>query len=382
MTGQSVLFYVQHLLGIGHLARASRLSQALVQDGYDVTMVTGGLPVKGFPPATVRHIALPPVVAADAGFSGLADLHGNPVDEPFKDRRRAMLLDIFATLKPDIVLIEAFPFGRRQMRFELLPFLEAIHATNPRPRVYSSVRDILQARAKPGRDEESVALLNKWFDGVLVHGHPDFVRLDETFPLAGPIQDKIIYTGLVAAQKTPARQTDTYDIVVSAGGGAVGANLVEAAAGAARRLSQALRWCLIAGPNMPQDDYDRIVQNVGSNVELHRFREDFRDLLKSAGLSVSQAGYNTVGDVLDAGCRSIVVPFTSGGETEQQVRADRLVLRGLAQSIHEADLNANKLADEITRALALPKPAGHGIDLDGASRTAAILRPGGLVHQL
>lgn len=382
MTGQSVLFYVQHLLGIGHLARASRISQALAQDGYDVTMVTGGLPVKGFPPDTVRHVVLPPVVAADAGFSGLADMHGNPVDEAFKDRRRAMLLDTLTTIKPDIVLIEAFPFGRRQMRFELLPFLEAIHATSPRPRIYSSVRDILQARAKPDRDEESVALLNKWFDGVLVHGHPDFVRLDETFPLAGAIQDKIIYTGLVIAPKTPAQQTDVFDIVVSAGGGAVGADLVEAAAGAARRLPQSLRWCLIAGPNMPRLDYDRIVQSVGSNVELHRFREDFRDLLKSAELSVSQAGYNTVGDVLDAGCRSVVVPFTSGGETEQQVRADRLVHRGLARSIHERELSADKLADQIGLALALPKPADHGIDLDGATRTAAILRSGGLVHQL
>lgn len=382
MTGQSVLFYVQHLLGIGHLARASRISQALVQDGYDVTMVTGGLPVKGFPPASVRHIALPPLVSADAGFSGLADMHGNPVDEAFKDSRRAKLLDTFATLKPDIVLIEAFPFGRRQMRFELLPFLKAIHATNPRPRVYSSVRDILQARAKPGRDEESVALLNTWFDGLLVHGHPDFVRLDETFPLAGAINHKIIYTGLVAAPKTPVGNPDIFDIVVSAGGGAVGADLVEAAAGAAQRLPQALRWCLIAGPNMPQGDYDRIGHNIGSDVELHRFREDFRDLLKAAELSVSQAGYNTVGDVLDAGCRSIVVPFTSGGETEQQVRSDRLVLRGLARSIHETDLDADRLADEITRALALPKPANHGIDLDGASRTAAILQPGGLVHGL
>ena len=384
MSGQSLLFYVQHLLGIGHLARASRISEALAADGYDVTMVTGGLPVKGFPPASIHHIALPPVVSSDAGFSGLADDQGAPVDEAFKDNRCNKLLSVFQELKPDIVLIEAFPFGRRQMRFELLPLLETMQATNPRPRIYASVRDILQARAKPGRDEESVALLKKWFDGVLVHGHPDFIRLDETFPLAGSIPDKIIYTGLVAAgsDAVTRQQVGSYDIVVSAGGGAVGADLVEAAAGAALRLPQSLRWCLIAGPNMPQADYDRIGQAVRSNVELHRFRQDFRDLLKSAELSVSQAGYNTVGDVLQAGCRSIVVPFTSGGETEQDVRADRLVKRGLARSIDERELTADKLADEIGAALAMPKPTGHGIDLDGASRTAAILRPGGLVHAI
>ena len=48
-----VFFYVQHLLGIGHLARASRVADALVADGFDVTIVTGGTPVAGFPVSRV-----------------------------------------------------------------------------------------------------------------------------------------------------------------------------------------------------------------------------------------------------------------------------------------------------------------------------------------
>lgn len=386
MTRLSVLFYVQHLLGIGHLARASRISDALAEDGYDVTMVTGGMPVPGFPRPGIGHIALAPIASSDAGFSGLADAEGTPIDQAFKDRRRQQLIDAFDALRPDIVLIEAYPFGRRQMRFELLPLLETMHLARPRPLIYASVRDILQARAKPKRDEESVAVLNQWFDGVLVHGHPDFVRLEETFPLAHEISDKIIYTGLVAAPM-PAPMSvrqhgEKFDIVVSAGGGAVGAGLVQAAAGAARRLPQALRWCLIAGPNMPQADFDRIGENAASNVRVERFRTDFQELLMSAELSVSQAGYNTIGDVLNAGCRSVLVPFTSGGETEQQVRADHLVRRDLARVIHEQELTAEKMADAIAGSLALPKPAkngaGHGLVLDGARRTAAILRPGGM----
>ena len=39
MTGPRVFFYVQHLLGIGHLARASRIAAALAEDGFDVTVV-------------------------------------------------------------------------------------------------------------------------------------------------------------------------------------------------------------------------------------------------------------------------------------------------------------------------------------------------------
>src|SRR6478736_3198842 len=144
MSAKRAFFYVQHLLGIGHIARASRIANAMATDGFDVTVVTGGLPVPGFPAEGLGTIALPPVVASNAGFSGLADANGNPATEAFLSSRRDMLLSAFRETKPDAVIIEAFPFGRRQMRFELLPLLDAIASVNPRPKLFSSVRDILQ----------------------------------------------------------------------------------------------------------------------------------------------------------------------------------------------------------------------------------------------
>src|SRR5205085_12093402 len=41
----SVLSYVQHLLGIGHLQRSLRIANALVREGAAVTLVSGGEPV-------------------------------------------------------------------------------------------------------------------------------------------------------------------------------------------------------------------------------------------------------------------------------------------------------------------------------------------------
>ena len=84
---------------------------------------------------------------------------GQPVDAAFQTRRRDLLLAAFADFRPDVVIIEAFPFGRRQVRFELLPLLDAVAAARPRPLLVCSLRDILQERSKPGRDEESVALV-------------------------------------------------------------------------------------------------------------------------------------------------------------------------------------------------------------------------------
>lgn len=367
-----VLFYVQHLLGIGHLARASRISRALADAGLDVTMVTGGMPVDGFPGAGIKHVMLPPIASGDAGFSGLIDADGKPVDALFEAARRDMLVGVLRDTRPDAVIIEAFPFGRRQVRFELIPLLDEIHSMSRRPLVACSLRDILQARAKPGRDQESVDLVERYFDHVLVHGDPSFVRLEETFPLADGIVNRIVYTGLVSAPPSEP-PSERFDIVVSAGGGAVGNGLLRAAAGAASRLPAELGWCIIAGPNLPQADYDAVEAMLPDNARLFRFRRDFASLLTASRVSVSQAGYNTVCDVLRAGCGSVLIPFTTGGETEQRVRAERLERLGLAAVVEEETLSVEGMASAIEGMLARPETPAHSLDLDGARHTAEIL---------
>ncbi len=368
-----VFFYVQHLLGIGHIARASRVANALQADGFDVVLVTGGTPVPGFPGEGIRHVELPPIAVSDGSFSGLVDSSGKPVDDAFRKLRTDMLIGAYHGAKPDIVIIEAFPFGRRQVRFELLPLLDEIEDSEPRPLVMTSLRDILQEKTKPGRDEETVALIKKHFDAVLVHGDPDFVRLEETFPLAGEISQRIVYTGLVAPLPPPEPE-EKFDVVVSAGGGAVGAALIRAALEAAPLLGDLKSWCLVTGPNMPQADFDAIAAQIPETMSIFRFRRDFASLLSGARLSVSQAGYNTVCDILQAKCRSLLIPFAASGETEQSARAERLARLGLAHVLEEKDISAQSMADAIRAALAMPGPDTVHLDLDGAAGTVTALR--------
>ena len=367
-----VFFYVQHLLGIGHLARASHVADAMVRARMQVTVVTGGAPVAGFPGPGVAHVALPEIRAGDAGFSGLTDAAGTPVDDAFKTNRRDLLLAAYHAARPDVVMIEAFPFGRRQVRFELIPLLQAIHAETLRPRVVASVRDILQERAKPGRDEETVTLARMYFDHVLVHGDPAFVRLEDTFPFAAELADMTLYGGIVAAP-LPAPAPDRFDIVVSAGGGAVGAALLNAAAGAIDLLPGNLTWCLIGGINMPEADFAALQARIPARATLTRFRRDFGGLLRNVTLSVSQAGYNTVCDALTAGCRSLLVPFAAGGETEQTLRATRLAGLDLAHVLLETDLSPARMATAIAAALAAPAPPPNTLDLNGADGAARLI---------
>ena len=56
-----VLFYVQHLLGIGHLKRAALICRALAAAGLDTTLVSGGMPVPGLDIGGARLHQLPPL---------------------------------------------------------------------------------------------------------------------------------------------------------------------------------------------------------------------------------------------------------------------------------------------------------------------------------
>jgi predicted glycosyltransferase len=381
-----VLIYVQHLLGIGHLARISRIAAALSEARVDVTLVSGGAPVSIFSKPEIKLIQLPPIRSRDTFFSELIDAEGKALSEEFKALRRDRLLAAFETVEPDVLVIEAYPFGRRQMRFELIPLLEAAKAKPRPPLVASSVRDILQESRKAGRAEETIGLIARFFDLVLVHGDPRFARFEDTFPLASRIAERIAYTGLVAGEASTS--PDRFDVVVSAGGGIAGRKFVRAAAEAAPRLmARWPRWCIITGPNFPEPERSALAALLPPGVTLETFRPDFPGLLANAELSVSQAGYNTVCDILRARCRAVLIPFAEGRESEQSDRAERLRKLGIATVAREDGLTAESLAQAMLAAL---KPAAHAINLDGAKETARLLqdrfaslpggRSGGLKH--
>ena len=365
-----ILFYVQHLLGIGHLMRACRIAKALCET-FEVHLVVGGELPPGIAPEGVRLFRLPAVRAGAQGFGTLVHPDGRLFDDHDKALRRDLLLRCFDDVRPAILLIEAFPFGRRQMRFELLPLLERAAAAPHRPLIACSVRDILQD-TKPDRQNETADLVLRYFDLVLVHGDPRLVRLEDSYPAAHRFGDRIAYSGMVGPGpgQGEAEPEEKFDVVVSVGGGAVGSRLVEAAL-AARPLTTLARarWLVLTGPNA-----DGAPGRASSDpdVVVRTFVPDLTARLARASISVSQAGYNTVADIVTAGCRAVLVPFASGGETEQSRRAGLFAARGWAVTIDEASLDPASLATAMDRAMARPV-AIPTIALDGADRTRQIL---------
>jgi predicted glycosyltransferase len=369
-----VAFYVQHLLGIGHHRRAERLAHALVAHGFAVTVLAGGTTVAGEDWRGARVVRLPAARADGVAFKALVDAHDRPIDDAWRAARRDALLAAVAAARPDALLLEGFPFARRQFRFELLPLLDWAAAQRPRPLVVSSIRDILVEKPEPKRVAEVVATVERAIDRVLVHGDPAVIRLEATFPGAAAIAQRLSYTGYVTAPVPPLRDGTRDAVVVSVGGGAVGVELLLAAA-RARALSGARDqpWRLITGPMMPEAQAAAVREAALPGVTVERHRADFHDLLGSAALSISQAGYNTVLDLLQCGPRMVLVPFAAAGETEQTIRAQLLADAGRAVVVPEAGLTPERLAQAVDRALAAPPPARLAVDCDGAAASARLI---------
>ena len=106
-------------------------------------------------------------------------------------------------------------------------------------------------------------------------------------------------------------------------------------------------------------------------MEAHR--PDLGAHLAGAALSVSQAGYNTVLELVAHRVRGLVVPYEASGD-EQPLRARLLAERGLLAILPESELTPDRLAREMDATLGRPGfPAPARVDLDGARRSVAIL---------
>ena len=370
-----ILFYVQNLLGLGHLQRAAILARNLSHSEFDVVLVVGGRLLPCLDAGNARVVQLPSLHIGAAGFYDLRDEAGNSVDENWKNKRRDILIELFRDELPDIFITEAFPFGRRQMRFELIPLLDIVKNIAPRVIVVCSVRDILKSSRKSGRVKETVELIDGYYDLILVHGDEAFVGFDETFPETALLKSKIVYTGFICAPSEMVVSTTRNGVVVSAGGGAVGIDLLEAAIGARKHSKFCdVVWHVLAGPNLAKENFLRLKRLAPFGITVERYRYDFRTLLAQSAVSVSQAGYNSVADILMTETPSVLVPFDVDGETEQPLRAKKLAKMGRVKVVESHCLSPKTLAAAVNEADKLNPKKWPLFNLEGAKISVNTLR--------
>jgi predicted glycosyltransferase len=385
---------------------------------HEVSLLIGGQePAFSRLPPTVRRIALPVVVPRvrkvldyleqeERVDSYAAEDGGDAL--PMLRRRRQIIEEHVRRERPDVFVIEYFPLGRTVFGVELLPAIERVRAGGGR--VLCSVRDILQGDIKarlaapepPDRrdrrirlHERMLSVLNGVFDHLLIHGDPDFLPLDATVP--GSFLDRIripvTYTGYVS-ERLPrpedcgsqiAAATERGGLVVTsvgAGGSSGkgflshGAGVIAPAVEAWRRVEAAGRsggrtMVIFGGVHAADEEIEGLVSGCGDgSVVVRRAAQDFLCWLQAADLSISRAGYNTCTNILATGVPAILLPSRS--LSDQHARARVFAQKSIAQFLPDEELTPERLAVMIERGLDAV-PTTHGVSLDGADATAAII---------
>lgn len=378
MRKPKLLFYCQYLLGVGHLTRSLALCQELVQC-FEVHFVQGGPDIgRSLKHADFHLHLLEPLLMHGKGE--LYDPRSNrPVADVFEDRAKTLkgVIDLgpFA-----VVVTELFPFGRGRFKPEILQMITTVREINPQVVRACSVRDILvpKPNAKE-REQKIVKIVNDNYDRVYVHSDPRWIQLKETFAKESEIQEKVVYTGYVS-ERAPSQGFKVQrqnQVLVSHGGGAVGGELLVAAALASKRISE-YHFKIVIGPYTPasiREHLERLKITEGYTFSLVEHLLDFEIELRASALSVSMGGYNTVVNLLNTQTPALVFPYQA--EPEQNFRAQLLAKAGLFGIIAAQDLveenDGEKLGSMIKQQLKSDRPE-FAVNLDGARRMTEDLR--------
>lgn len=374
-----VFFWVTHLLGVGHFHRAVRIARALRTEGVEVTIVNGGLPLENVRLGDFEIRDIPPVRSPDTSYKRLIDGDGHEVTDAYFAQRTEALLRIAAEIRPTGILTELYPYGRWKFRKELIPLIEAMLARSPRPAIVASIRDIIVPPRRADRIDGIRRIVADQFDRLLVHGDPDFIRIEDTLPLAAEFEAITDYTGYVLPDhaKGTGEGEGSGEVVVSAGGSAFGGHLLATAIRTkpATRFADRI-WRILVGQRLPEADFRELATLAGDDpgIIVERARADFPELLTRARLSISQAGYNTTGDVMAARVPAVFAPMAEADQSEQILRVKLLAARGLAVTLMENPLTTEGLGRAVDAAADIEMDETRLPRAGGAGETARRLK--------
>lgn len=374
-----LVFYCQHILGMGHLVRSMEIVRGLVND-FQVCFINGGEVIERFAVPPEVEIVNLPAIKTDSEFQTLQPVDASLTLAEVQEIRKMQLLQVCKRIQPDVLMIELFPFGRGKFSFELIPLIEQVRSLKACAKIVCSLRDIVVTKRDQAKYEQKVCkLMNQYFDLLLVHGDPQFQPLEETFSRVRDLHCPVHYTGYVVQ---PQPKTDTPPIcdrpliLVSVGGGRFGHELLECVAQTAPILADRLPHMVqvFTGPFIPEAKFAELqaMAQGNSNLRIDRFTPNLLAYMQQADLSISMSGYNTTMNVLTTGVRAMILPFTGNDDQEQTIRAAKLEQLGVVDRISPEDLNPDRFAQKIITCLQKQR-ASIRFDFNGVANTARLI---------
>ncbi|MGO0577353.1 glycosyltransferase family protein [Ornithinimicrobium panacihumi] len=350
-----VVFYSHDSQGLGHFRRNRALARALSDrvpelTGREVTglLVNGVDGADGMStPQGFDVVTLPAIGKGTAGYGprhlgiGMADL---------TSLRGEIVRATFRRFTPDLVVVDRHALGVGR---ELEAGLTHLRQHAPGAHVVLGLREVLdQPEAVQAEWAATPAtLVRELFDEIWVYGDPHVHDLRTTGELPGELADLVTFQGYLAKGRVEdplGIEPERPYIVTTVGGGSDGLALCAAAAVA--EVPEGYRHVLLTGPQMPEADYQAVVEAASPRTRVVRSVPDAAGLIRDASASVSMAGYNTVCETMATDVPALFVPREKPRQ-EQLIRARGLAALGMAEMLRADDLTPGALTSWWTAAV-------------------------------
>jgi len=374
-----VLIYSHDSFGLGHLRRCRAIAHALVEHNRKLTvLILSGSPIIGrfsFR-ARVDFVRVPGIIKLRRGDYTSLSLD---VDINHTLALRASIIEHTARVfDPQVFLVDKEPLGLLGEVRSTLRMLKRRGSC----RLVLGLRDVMDdpdLLAQEWQRKRVMPALERLYDDIWVYGLPQIYDPVSAYRLAPRVAAKTVFTGYLRRETQPevlmppqvaaAVERGPF-LLVTAGGGGDGTELVDATLSAYERFTERLPWpaLIVYGPFLPAHQRTAFERRSARlpRVTTLTFHEHLENLMEKATAVVSLGGYNTFCEILSLNKRSLIVPRIRP-RAEQLLRATAARKLGLVQVLHPDRLTPETLADALAELPRQPPPASHPIPglLDG-----------------
>ena len=368
-----ILLYSHDTFGLGNIRRTLLISQELIAQypGSSILIITGSPMIHAFRiPDGIDYIKLPCLDRVEAERYAPRYLASCPKE--VSETRAAILKECILRFDPDLMIVDKRPGG---VGGELLPTLAALRERGASTKLVLGVRDILDEPERTRKvlaDDGSFGVIDRFYDEVWIYGCRSIFDTVREYGFPESVARKTYFCGYL---KRPMIATEPGGepprVLVTTGGGGDGSAMIEAYLAGLSTLPRkiALRTTVIFGPQMPEIRRQHVLKNFGylADVTFLDFEAELSPRYAQADLVISQAGYNTVCELMSFSRRAILIP-RAHPVLEQLIRARLLSALGYFELIEPQDLNSEFVISKVLAALNSHRTAGGTLDLDGLPR--------------
>lgn len=359
------MIYYGHYETLGHTNRVFNIAKSLVFNGFEVKVLQAGKSQKYFNFGEISVIDIPFPFFDKSWF----------IDKPHVINRENMkerisfLIDFLNNFKPNIFMVEFFPFGRDSSKHDLIPLFRYIKKYYPNMKIVSIIGyPIISINSS------KIIEYSKYFDKIFINSPKDYdykfvlSTLDKSNKknikkeyelLFNSLINKIIFTNYIIDDLNflPLKTEIGFKnngplIVVSRGGGVIYPNIISKSIIAASKLKN-YNFFIVGGPSSTDNEkiiFKKLSNNL-NNVIYKDYEPNLSKYIAIADLNICMSGYNTSLINIYYNKKCILIPKNdnlSSGAIEQVYRANMLNYFLTSKIMDYKNLSSKELINQIS----------------------------------